>query len=161
MINTLFIVLTWIIALVATFGPLAVILGMIFVPAVAVPLISKIAKAFFDCIPCMIAAAVVVACVGSYWVGHHQAASDCRAAELEAVLRNQKIDLENANKAAADEADRAINIEVTADEQRKKDAAYIKALESRPGCALDDSDIGGVPNDKSGPRRKKSSAGAR
>lgn len=163
MINTVFVVLTWLIGLAATIGPVAVIAGLIFFPAVVTPLISKVATAFFDCLYCMIAVAVVLACVGSYWVGHLDASSDCRAEQLQAELRNKQIDLDNARKAEADEASRANSIEEKANARQKDDADYIAHLEARPACALDDSDlgIGRVPNDKSGASRKKPSAGAK
>lgn len=160
MINTGFIVLTWLLGAVATLGPVAVILGMIFVPAVAVPLISRIAKAFFDCVPCIIATAVVLACVASYWVGHHEAASDCRDEQLQAELRNKQFDLEKARQAASDEAKRAATIEEQANVQRKEDGDYIAHLEARPACALDESDIGGVParQPRSGAKRPAATA---
>lgn len=161
MINTVFVVLTWLIGIVATVGPVAAIIGIIAFPAIVVPLISKITKALLGCIPCMIALAVVLACVGSYWVGHIDAASDCRDEQLQAELRNKQIDLDNAKKAKADEAARADTIEVTADEQRKKDAEYISRLEARPSCLLDESDIGGVRNDKPGTSSKKPAAGTK
>ncbi len=161
MINTVFVVLTWLIGIVATVGPIAAIIGIIAFPAVVVPLISKIAKAFFACVPCMIAAAVVLACLGSYWVGHHDAASDCKAEQLQAALRNKQIDLDNAVKAKVDESARAKTIEEQANARQKDDAEYIAHLEGRPACALDDSDIGGMPNNRSGPGRKKPAAGTR
>lgn len=161
MINTVFVVLTWLIGLAATVGPMAVIAGLIFFPAIVVPLISRLAKAFFDCTPCIIATAVVLACVGSYWVGHLDAASDCRAEQLQAELRNKQFDLDKARQAATDEAARAITIEETANARQKEDADYIAKLQSRPACTLDDGDLVGMPNDKSRPIRKKPAAGAR
>lgn len=144
MINTVFVVLTWLIGLAATVGPVAVIAGLIFFPAIVVPLISRLARAFFDCVPCIIAAAVVLACVGSYWVGHLDAASDCRAEQLQAELRNKQFDLDKAKQAATDEAARATTIEANANAKHSEDAAYIATLEARPACALDESDLGGV-----------------
>ncbi len=162
MINTVFVILTWVVGAVATVGPVAVIVGLIFFPAVIVPLISRLAKAFMECVPCIVAVSCVLACLGAYWVGHHAAASDCRAAELRAELRNKQIDLDEANKAKADEASRANTIEAQASDQRKEDLAAIADLKKRPPtCAFDDVDAGSVPDDKSGTGRKKSPAKAR
>jgi hypothetical protein len=162
MINTAFVVLTWLVGLAATFGPVAVILGLIFVPAVAVPLISSIAKRVLDCLWCIVAVVAVLMCVGSYWVGHWDAAADCRAGELEAKLRNARIDAEVAKKSADDEFQRASQIEATAEARQKDDHDYIAHLEARPSCNLDDSDLpGGVRNDKPRAGRAKPAAGAR
>lgn len=160
MINTAFVVLTWLIGIVATVGPVAAIIGIIAFPAIAVPLISRVAKAFLECVPCMIATAVVLACLGSYWVGHHDAASDCRDEQLQAELRNKQFDLDKAKQAAADEATRATTIEEKANARQKDDADYIARLEGRPACALDDNDLG-LSNDKSRARPKRPAAGAR
>ncbi len=160
MINGGFVVLTWLLGLVATFGPVAVILGLIFAPAVAVPLISSIATRFLACTRCIFVAVAVLMCVGSYWVGHWDAAADCRAGELEAKLRNARIDAENAERSKLDETNRANQIEAQSNDQRAKDAAYIKTLENRPACNLDDSDLGRLPNHKPRPRFTKPAAGA-
>ncbi len=161
MINTAFVVLTWLLGLAATLGPASVILALIFVPAVAVPLISSVAKRFFECLWCVVVLVAVLMCVGSYWVGHWDAAADCRAGEMAAQLRNARIDAENAKKSADDEFERANQIEAQSNDQRSKDAAYIKTLESRPACNLDDSDLGGMPDNRPRSRSTKPAAGAR
>lgn len=161
MINGLFVVLTWLLAAVATFGPVAVILGLIFAPAVAVPLISSIASRLFACTRCIMAIVAVLMCIGSYWVGHWDAAADCRAGEMEAQLRNARIDADNAKKSADDEITRANTIEASANDQHAKDLDYIKSLESRPACVLDDGDIGSVRPGKSRPRFTKPSTNPR
>lgn len=161
MIGWAFTILTWILGLAATFGPVAVILGVIFVPAIAIPLISSIASRFLGCTRCIVAAVAIVACVGAYWLGHADAAADCRAGELEAQLRNARIDTENAKKAKDDETKRVTTIEESSDARAKRDADYIKTLENRPGCALDCGDADGLCNDKSRSRGKKPAAGAR
>lgn len=161
MINTAFVILTWLLGLAATLGPAAVILGLVVAPAVAVPLISKLGGAFLSCSRCIVAAIAVVMCVGSYWVGHWDAEQDCRAGELAAQLRNVRIDAENARQSAADELQRATQIEAQSNDQRSKDADYIKALESRTSCNLNDNDIGRLPDYQSRARRAKPAAGAR
>ncbi|QDM27014.1 hypothetical protein FNL56_13490 [Tardiphaga sp. vice304] len=161
MINTAFVVLTWLVGLAATFGPVAVILGLIFVPAVAVPLISSIAKRFLECVWCIVAVVALLMCVGSYWVGYWDAAADCRAGELEAKLRNARIDAEVAKKSADDEFQRAGQIEATAEARQKDDHDYITHLEARPSCNLDDNDLGRVPNNQSRTRRAKPATGSR
>lgn len=161
MINTLFVIMTWLAGLALTFGPVAVILGMIFVPAVAAPLISSIARRFLGCLWCIVAVVAVLMCVGSYWVGHWDAAADCRAGELEAKLRNARIDAENAEKSKQDESNRANAIEAAAAARQKDDHDYITHLEARPSCNLDDADLGRVRNDKPRAGRTKPAGGAR
>jgi len=161
MINGLFTALTWLLGLAATIGPLAVILGVIFAPAIAIPLVSSIATRFFACTRCMIAAAAIFACIGSYWIGRLDATAECRAGELEAQLRNARIDADNAKRAKEDEALKVTTIEENADARAKRDADYIKSLESRPGCALDCGDADGLCNDKPRPGRARSSSRAR
>ncbi len=97
--------------------------------------------ALLSCRPCLYVLAVVASLGGAWWHGHHTAVLACREAELQAVVRNQRIDLEIANKATVDEANRAIEIEVNASEQRKKDAEYIASLKAIPACALTDADL--------------------
>lgn len=155
------VVLTWILSVVGVLGVGGAIAAAVLFPAVAIPIIQSIATRIIACRSCLYALAIIAACWASWWFGHHQAVLDCRAGELAAKIRNQQIDIENANKAAADEANRAITIEVTADEQRRKDAAYISKLEASPACALDDADVGGVRDGKSGAGRKKPSGTSR
>lgn len=159
MINGVFVILTWLLAAVAAVGPVAVILGLIFVPAVAVPLISSLASRLFACARCIVAIVAVLMCIGSYWVGHWDAAADCRAGELQAQLRNARVDAENAKKSADDETNRANTIEASANDQHAKDLDYIKSLEGRPACALDDDDLGRVPDNR--PRTGRTNPAAR
>jgi hypothetical protein len=131
------------------------------VPAVAIPILQSIVAHIIACRPCLYAVAIIAACVASWWFGHHQAVLDCRAGELAAQLRNQQIDLDNARKAEADEGEPRKLHEEKANARQKDDADYIANLEARPACSLDDSDLGGVPNHKSGAGRKKPAAGAK
>lgn len=162
MLNYFFVAATWLIGTLGVTGAVgvivaAVILGPTAVIEIARPLLTR----FLSCLWCVVAVVFLMATVGAYWVGHHEAVSDCRAGELAAKLRNQQIDLDNARKAEADEASRANTIEEKANARQKDDADYIAHLEARPACSLDDSDLGGVPNHKSGAGRKKSPVGAK
>jgi hypothetical protein len=107
---------------------------------------APVGRAVLRCKPCLIALAFGVALVASNWLGQHKARTECREAQLQARLANQRADLENAKKAAADAAARAHAIEVDASDQRKEDAAYIASLKNRPACDLTDDDIRGLPN---------------
>jgi hypothetical protein len=149
------VVLTWILSIVGVLGVGGAVAAAVLFPAVAIPLLQSIVARIIACRPCLYAVAVIAMCFASWWFGHHQAVLDCRAGELAAQLRNQQIDLDNARKAEADEASRANTIEEKANARQKDDADYIAHLEARPACSLDDSDLGGVPNHKSGTGRKK------
>ncbi|WP_154071149.1 hypothetical protein [Bradyrhizobium lablabi] len=113
------------------------------------------------CKPCLFALSIVAALFIGAIYGARVESAKCRAGELAAKLAAQQADLDNAKKSAADEAARATTIEATANDQRSKDAAYIATLEARPSCALDDVDLGRMPNHKSRPRFTKSPPGAR
>jgi apolipoprotein N-acyltransferase len=154
--------LSWILGVVSVLGVAGAIAAIVLVPAVAMPILQNIVARILSCRPCLYAVAIIAACITSWWFGHHQAVLDCRAGELAAELRNKQADLDNARKSAADEAARATTIEASANDQRSKDAAYIATLEARPACALDESDLGGVPGRrKSRPGFTKPAAGAR
>lgn len=73
MINTFFSITTIIIAVVGVLGPVGAIAFAIVAPTVAIPLISSLVTKFIQCRICVLVIVVVLACVGSYWVGHHDA----------------------------------------------------------------------------------------
>ena len=147
----------WFVSLVGVGGAIAFI---VLAPAIAVPLLTSVFNVLIKCRPCLVAIAIVTAAIAGNIHGHTKEAAKCRAAELDAQLRNQRVDLDNARRSAADEARRATIIQETSDVQRRKDADYIATLEGRPACALDDSDLGGVRK-QSRPGRAKPAAGAR
>jgi hypothetical protein len=139
---------TWIVGgLIGTVGVVGAICFFVIGPAVVIPIVQSVVGRIISCRVCLYVILLVASCCASWWFGHHQAVIACKADELAAQLRNQQIDNQIAQKAAADEANRAIDIEVAADAQKKKDAEYISTLEARPGCLLDDSDIDRLPND--------------
>jgi hypothetical protein len=144
MIHTAYIILTWIVGIVAVLGPIGAIAAFFLIPTVAVPIMTKFATAFLGCTRCVVATVFVIAGVGSYWVGHYDAASDCKEAQIAAQLATKNRDLEAAQKAKDDETQRANKIEADANARQKDDADYIATLEKRPSCALDDSDLGGL-----------------
>lgn len=146
MIHWFYIALTWILGLGLPLGTIAVLV-ILFVPAVnvvAAPILSAVVTRFLACRACIAAAAFAIALVGSYWVGHYDASSDCKADKIAAQLATKNRDLENAQKAKDDETQRANKIEADANARQKDDADYIATLEGRPSCALDDSDLDGV-----------------
>lgn len=153
-LHSLFIAATWLIGLFGVGGAVAMIAAVIFLgPAAVVAVIEPLIAKFMSCLWCIVAAVFLLATVGSYWVGHHTAVVACREDQLAAALRNKQIDLDNAKKAKDDETERANKIEVGANDQHEKDAAYIEQLKNRPdtACVLDDPDLLGVPNHQSGP----------
>jgi hypothetical protein len=155
------VVLTWILSVVGVLGVGGAIAAAVLFPAVAIPLLQSIVARVIACRSCLYALALIGACMASWWLGHHQAVLDCRTGELAAQIRNQQADLDNARKSADDETNRANSIEASANDQHAKDMDYIKSLESRPACALDDGDIGSVRPGKSRPRFTKPSTNPR
>lgn len=142
-----FIAATWLIGVGGAAGAAAAIVGVIFLgPAAVQAIIVPIFKRFIACGPCVVLTAALLATVGAYWVGHHTAVKDCRDEKANSIIAAQRADNIAANKAAADEANRAIDIEVNSDAQHKLDLATIEGLKGRPNasCAFDDDDIGGM-----------------
>lgn len=103
-------------------------------------------RTLLGCKRCLVILAVGVALVVSNQLGQHKARTECREAQLQARLANQRADLENARKAEADAKSRVSEIEVQSSDQRKEDAEYIATLKARPSCDLTDDDIRGLPN---------------
>ena len=152
MLHYVFIGLTWLIGTVGVAGAVAIIVAVIYLgPAAVLAIIEPLFARFIACIPCIVFVVFVLATTGAYWIGHHQEAKQCKAAELAAALRNTQIDRDNAVKAKADETNRANQIETDANDQRRKDLADIALLKNRPAtCAFDDTDAGSLPDNKSG-----------
>ena len=74
MITGLYSAATIVLGLLATLGPVGIILALIFVgPAVVLPMISKAIATFLECKVCIIVAAFIIASVVSFWIGHHEA----------------------------------------------------------------------------------------
>lgn len=153
-------IITWVFGIVGVLGVAGTIAAAILFPAVVIPILQSIVSFILKCKPCLIAIAIIVACSASWWHGHHTAVVACRESELAAELRNKQIDLDNAKQAKDDESHRANTIEAESNDQHAKDAAYIEELKNRPmpSCALDDGDVGGVPDRSSRPGGKKSPA---
>jgi hypothetical protein len=120
----------------------AIVAAVIFGPTVVIAIVRPIVERFLACTKCVIATVFVLATVAAYWLGHHQAVTECRADELEAKLRNARIDAKAAADAKADEKRRADDIEREAKKQHEQDQAYINRLTSKPACAFDDDDVG-------------------
>ncbi|MDB6086565.1 MAG: hypothetical protein JWN43_4446 [Gammaproteobacteria bacterium] len=153
--------LMWIFGIVGTLGIAGTVAACIFAPAVAIPIVQSVTAAILKCKPCLIALAIVAALFIGALYGSHVATAKCKAGALAAELRNKNIDLDKAKKSEADQTERANTIEAQSNDQREKDAAYIAALENRPACALDDSDIDGLPNHKPGAGRTKPASRAK
>jgi hypothetical protein len=165
MLHYFFIGMTWLIGAVGVGGAIATIVGLVTLgPAAVVAWFEPLLVKFLSCLWCVVAVVFLLSTVAAYWVGHHTAEGESRAAELAAELRNKQIDLDNATKAASDESTRANTIEAQANDQHAKDETYIAELKNRPdpACALDDSDLPvGVRVPKPRARSAKPAAGAR
>lgn len=155
--------LTWILGI-ASFLGIGGMIAVYFLFPALVPVIAsaltKLIQKFLACSWCKIIAALLVVFFVGWWLGHHKAELECRAANVAAELRNAQIDRDNAVKAKTDESNRANQIETDANDQHTKDIQAIADLKKRPPtCAFDDTDAGGVPNDKSGTGNTQPPAG--
>jgi hypothetical protein len=162
MLHSVMVWASWAIGIVGVTGMVACIVAMIWLgPVVVNAIIGPIFSRFIACTRCVVAVVFVLTTIAAYWLGHHQAVNECRDAELSAALRNKQIDVENAEKAKADETTRANTIEAESNDRHQSDLAEIAKLKSRPPtCAFDDNDVGRVHDDsRSG--RKNAPAGAR
>lgn len=63
------IALTWILTIVGTLGVGGAIAAFVFFPAVAGPIIAKVVEVMLGCKPCLIAAALVIVALTSFWYG--------------------------------------------------------------------------------------------
>lgn len=133
--------LLWVVGGLGVFGVTGVIAACVFVPAVAIPILRQIGLYIAGCKVCLVVLAIIVALIVGYFTGHHRAVVACKADALAAQLAAKQADLDNAKKAKTDADQRAQTIQDNANDQHTKDQEYIKSLESRPACALDDSDI--------------------
>lgn len=139
--------LTWILGIVGTLGIGGCIAAYFIFPAL-IPIIIKalggLLERFLACFWCKIISGAFLIFFVGWWLGHHKAELECRAAEKNSVLAAQRQDTIAQQQATADEANRAIDIEVSAKDQHDQDLRDIAALKSRAStCAFDDIDSGG------------------
>ncbi len=123
-------------------GLLVIYFAFPLVWAALMPIISSIIAKIISCKACMIALAAIAACVGSWWLGHHQATKACKEASEQAEQLARQADLDAAHHAVADESKLINKIEDESNDRKQRDAAYIKKLEARPACALTSDDLG-------------------
>ncbi len=127
---------SWAIGIVGVTGLVAGIVALIWLgPVVVSAVIGPIFSRFSACTKCIAVVVGVLAFMGAYWAGHHQAANECRDAELSAALRNKQIDtdiaIETAKEAQAALAESSTR--VAASEKKVND--YADALKARPNAA--------------------------
>jgi hypothetical protein len=158
----------WVITIVGSLGVAGTIAAAILFPAVVIPILQAVTRAILNCKPCLIALAIFASLFAGALYGAHVEKAKCRAGQLAAELRNKQIDVANAEKAKADETNRANQIEAESSTRHQSDLADIAKLKSRPPtCAFDDFDVGGgvavgVPDKQHpGARKTKPAAGAR
>ncbi len=141
--------LYYVLPIVAVLGVGGTIVALVATGVIGIPVLVKIVDWILGCRWCLIVLAFLAFGLASFWIGHHRALLECKADAYAAELRNKQIDLDIAHRAVADESDRVKAIEDRASEREQKDNEYIKSLEARPVCALDDRDVGGLSNHQS------------
>ena len=141
MIHTAFIVLSWVVGIVAVLGPIGAVAAFFFIPTVAVPIMQAVTIRFLACRACLLIVAFTLGVLGSYWVGRYDAKSECKAEKLQAELITKQTDVDNAKSAEADAKARASQIEADSNDQHNRDLAYIASLKSKPPCTFDDDDV--------------------
>lgn len=144
----------WVSVLIGTFGvggAACFIAGMVFLgPSAMMAIVQPILTKYLECTKCLVATVFVLAAVGAFWVGHHEARKECKEDELASQLAAQQADTKIAKKAQADAVAKANSIEAKANAQHKKDLSYINSLQGKGGCALD-----GTPLDAGGVRKPR------
>jgi nitrate/nitrite transporter NarK len=65
--------LTVVLGIVAVVGPAGAIAGLIFAPAIVMPILTRIVTRFLDCKACIAASVLIIASVISFWIGSHDA----------------------------------------------------------------------------------------
>jgi high-affinity Fe2+/Pb2+ permease len=81
---------TWIAGIVGVLGVAGAIAAMIFVPAVAIPIMQNFVAWILKCKPCLYATAAIALCVGSWWWGHHQAFGEGYNKAIAAIAAKDK-----------------------------------------------------------------------
>jgi predicted PurR-regulated permease PerM len=132
---------------VATSAPALGFIGLVLLASLAVgffPLV-RFLPVVGPYVPAARLVALLAAALICFLVGFRVADEREQLQNLRATVAIQSADLENARKSAADEFQRASEIEATANAQHETDAQYIRSLALRPvpACLLDDGDIPG------------------
>ncbi|MDB5610366.1 MAG: hypothetical protein JWP25_7266, partial [Bradyrhizobium sp.] len=111
MIHYVFVAATWLIGVVGVGGAVVTAVAVVYLgPATVMAIVRPIFAKFLACTKCVVAVVFVLSTTAAYWVGHHQAETQCRADELNSKLAAERADTAAQVKAAADEANRAIEI---------------------------------------------------
>ncbi|MCK1322163.1 hypothetical protein IVA94_14930 [Bradyrhizobium sp. 156] len=138
MIHTFIVVATWLVGAFGVVGAVVAIAATVYLgPAATQAILAPLFKRFVGCTRCVVVAVILLVALTSYWLGHHQAAAECRADELNSRIAAQQADLDAANKAKADENARANKVESDANDQHQKDTDFIARLRANPACGFD------------------------
>ncbi len=79
------VILTWVLAAVSTFGVAGAVVGFIFFPTIVAPILSKVTQEVLACKTCLIATALVVTALGSFWYGREGEYDNGHAAAIAAI----------------------------------------------------------------------------
>lgn len=145
MLHYVFVAFTWLAGFLGVGGAVAFAAACLYLgPAAVMAFVGPLISRFLACAKCVAICAAVLATLAAYWVGHHQAAAECRADELNSRIAAQEADVAAATKAKHDETQRANKIESDANAQRNRDLKEIDKLKRRrkAGCLFDDDDAG-------------------
>ena len=63
--------LSWILGIVSVLGVAGTVAALVFVPAIAVPIIERIVRVLLGCAVCMWVSLLIFTALGSYWYGRH------------------------------------------------------------------------------------------
>ena len=149
--------LTTILSVVGVLGVGGTIAAFIFAPMVAGAIFQKLWSGFLACGFCQVIVLVLAVSIGSYYFGHYQAASECRAEALAAELAAKNADLEEAKKAQSDAESKVATIEEEAAAEKQRTADYVEELKKRPvnaACNLTDDDLRGLQSRPSATGKK-------
>lgn len=144
MLHTIMTAAAWLLGIGGVAGLVAAVATLIYLgPAVAAAIVQPIFARFVACTKCVVLVVVVLTAIAAYWLGHHQAANECRDAELSAALRTKQFDADIANETAKEAQEASAESAARAATFEQKVKEYADALKSRPNdaCLLTDDDF--------------------
>lgn len=63
--------LTWVLTIISALGVAGTVAAMVFVPTVAIPILTRITTALLGCKICLVVMLLIGTALGSYWYGRH------------------------------------------------------------------------------------------
>jgi apolipoprotein N-acyltransferase len=90
--------LSWVLGIVSVLGVAGTVAAMVFVPTVAIPVLTRIVTALLGCKICLVVMLLVGTALGSYWYGRHGQYERGHAAAIAEIAGEDKAALDHATE---------------------------------------------------------------